>query len=111
MFTDPPYNVPIAGHAGGKGKIQHKNFAMVSGEMNEAEFKVFLIDALTLVASHSRSSSIHFICMDWRHTSELLSAGSAVYSEFKNICVWKRSSNTGAEAVRWAATIPTLSYL
>ena len=92
VFTDPPYNVPISGHAGGKGKIRHKNFAMASGEMNEAEFKRFLIDALILVASHSLPSSIHFVCMDWRHTSELLSAGCAVYSEFKNICVWVKDN-------------------
>ena len=24
VFTDPPYNVPIDGHAGGSGKIKHR---------------------------------------------------------------------------------------
>jgi hypothetical protein len=32
IFTDPPYNVPIAGHVGGLGSIQHREFAMASGE-------------------------------------------------------------------------------
>ena len=30
VFTDPPYNVPIDGFVGGKGKIKHKEFAMAS---------------------------------------------------------------------------------
>ena len=30
--------------------------------------------------------------MDWRHASELLEAGSAVYDELKNICVWTKTS-------------------
>jgi hypothetical protein len=28
VFTDPPYNVPISGHVGGLGAIQHREFAM-----------------------------------------------------------------------------------
>ena len=42
VFTDPPYNVPIAGHVGGLGSIQHREFAMASGEMSQAEFTTFL---------------------------------------------------------------------
>jgi hypothetical protein len=34
IFTDPPYNVPIAGHVGGLGSVQHREFAMASGEMS-----------------------------------------------------------------------------
>jgi hypothetical protein len=42
VFTDPPYNVPISGHVGGLGTIQHREFAMASGEMSRAEFTAFL---------------------------------------------------------------------
>src|ERR1700730_15494195 len=42
VFTDPPYNVPISGHVGGLGSIQHREFAMASGEMSQAEFTAFL---------------------------------------------------------------------
>src|SRR6202171_2915729 len=42
VFTDPPYNVPISGHVGGLGAIQHREFAMASGEMSRAEFTAFL---------------------------------------------------------------------
>ncbi len=36
IFTDPPYNVPIDGHATGLGRIRHQNFEMASGEMSES---------------------------------------------------------------------------
>jgi hypothetical protein len=32
VFTDPPYNVPIDGHATGLGQIHHRSFAMAAGE-------------------------------------------------------------------------------
>jgi hypothetical protein len=35
VFTDPPYNVPIEGHVSGLGRIEHREFAMASGEMTE----------------------------------------------------------------------------
>ena len=88
VFTDPPYNVPIAGHASGLGTVQHQDFVMASGEMSEAEFTGFLTSACKLLATHSTDGSIHFICMDWRHIGELLVAGEAIYSELKNLCVW-----------------------
>jgi hypothetical protein len=88
VFTDPPYNVRIIGHAGGLGAIQHKNFQMASGEMTEAEFTDFLVLACSLMADHTTGGSLHFLCMDWRHTGELVTAGKISYPELKNICVW-----------------------
>src|SRR5438270_4598687 len=38
VFIDPPYNVPIDGHASGLGAIHHRPFPMASGEMDGAEF-------------------------------------------------------------------------
>lgn len=34
VFTDPPYNVAIAGNVSGLGKVKHREFAMASGEMS-----------------------------------------------------------------------------
>jgi len=34
MVTDPPYNVPIKGHAVGRGKTRHREFTMAAGEMS-----------------------------------------------------------------------------
>ena len=92
VFTDPPYNVPIDGHVGGLGAIRHREFAMAAGEMDEAEFTVFLTRALGLLAGHSRDGSLHFICMDWRHMGELLAAGKRSYAELKNLCVWAKDN-------------------
>ena len=97
VFTDPPYNVPIDGHASGLGQIRHREFAMAYGEMDEAEFTNFLAAALGLAARHSKDGAIHFVCMDWRHIGELLAAGRPIYSELKNICVWvKHNAGMGS---------------
>ena len=39
VFTDPPYNVPIDGHASGLGSAKHSDFAMASGEMSGGQMK------------------------------------------------------------------------
>ncbi|MGB3550596.1 MAG: DNA methyltransferase [Candidatus Binatus sp.] len=88
IFTDPPYNVRIEGNVSGLGAARHREFAMASGEMSQAEFTSFLVRALSLLAGHSAEGSLHYICMDWRHTEELLNAGRTAYSELKNLCVW-----------------------
>jgi hypothetical protein len=44
------------------------------------------------MAAVSADGSLHYICMDWRHLSELLSAGSATYSELKNLCIWVKDN-------------------
>ena len=92
VFIDPPYNVPIEGHVSGLGKTRHREFAMASGEMSEAQFTTFLERSFRNLAAQSAEGSIHFVCMDWRHLHELLVAGRAVYSELKNICVWVKSN-------------------
>jgi DNA modification methylase len=97
VFTDPPYNVPIGGHASGLGKITHREFAMASGEMDEASFVNFLTTVCGLAAHYSTDGAIHFVCIDWRHVGELLAAGRSVYSELKNICVWvKHNAGMGS---------------
>jgi DNA modification methylase len=92
VFIDPPFNVPIDGHASGNGSIRHREFAMASGEMNEAEFVAFLTTILRLLARHSANGSIHFICIDWRHMWEMLSAGRQIYETLLNLCVWVKNN-------------------
>ena len=91
VFTDPPYNVPIAGNVGGLGAVKHREFAMASGEMSQAQFIAFLRSAFANLVKFSIDGSIHFICMDWRHMAEMLAAGS-VYTEFKNLVVWAKDN-------------------
>jgi DNA modification methylase len=92
IFTDPPYNVPIQGHVGGLGAIKHREFAMAAGEMTRSEFTAFLRSAFERLVETSQDGSIHFICMDWRHMGEILSAGEGVYSELKNLIVWAKDN-------------------
>jgi DNA modification methylase len=92
IFSDPPYNVRIGGNVSGLGAIRHREFAMASGEMSEAEFKLFLSRACSLFGRYSVDGSLHYICIDWRHMGELLAAGASVYSELKNLCVWTKSN-------------------
>jgi DNA modification methylase len=92
VFTDPPYNVRIDGHVCGLGRIQHREFPMASGEMSKAEFIEFLKRVLGNLAHATIDGAIHFICMDWRHMLELLTAGYAVYHELKNVCVWAKDN-------------------
>jgi DNA modification methylase len=92
VFSDPPYNVPISGHVSGLGKVQHREFAMASGEMTEQEFIAFLTSVFRLLAKHSKDGSISFQCIDWRHLFEMLTAGREVYTELKNLCVWAKSN-------------------
>jgi DNA modification methylase len=92
VFTDPPYNVPIAGHVSGLGSVKHAEFSMGSGEMTVASYVTFLMTVLGLMAAHSRNGAIHFICIDWRHLFDLLMAGQRIYTEFKNLCVWAKTN-------------------
>jgi DNA modification methylase len=91
-FLDPPYNVKVAGHVGGRGRTRHREFVCASGDMSPDEFAAFLEQTLGLCALHSTDGAIHFVCMDWRHAPELFAAGAAVYDELKNICVWVKNN-------------------
>jgi DNA modification methylase len=92
VFTDPPYNVPIDGHAGGLGAIHHRPFPMASGEMDRSEFTAFLRQAFRNLAAFSIDGALHYICIDWRHLDELLVAGRDAYSELKNLGVWVKDN-------------------
>jgi len=81
VFTDPPYNVAIAGHVSGLGKVRHREFAMASGEMSSDEFTKFLKAVFIRFVDFSTNGSIHFICMDWRHVRELLDTAAKPYRE------------------------------
>ena len=91
VITEPPYNVKVQGHVGGKGKIKHQEFAMASGEMSSVEFTQFLKTTFDLLATHSLRGSVHTIFMDWRHLPEIIEAGQAVYSALLNMCVWVKN--------------------
>ncbi len=92
VFTDPPYNVPIDGHVSGLGHVQHRDFAEASGEMDREAFTQFLAVTLGNTSTYLADGGIAFVCMDWRHMGELLSAGNAAFDEMKNLVVWNKTN-------------------
>lgn len=90
VFSDPPFNVRISGHVTGNGSIQHREFVMASGEMSPAAFTDFLSQALAGMKGASAPGALLYICMDWRHLQELITAGTAQQLELKNLCVWDK---------------------
>jgi DNA modification methylase len=91
-FLDPPYNVRVQGHVGGRGRVKHREFKHGSGELTSPQFTQFLRDALGTSAQFIRDGGIVYVCMDWRHGAELQEAGASVFDELKNICVWVKSN-------------------
>ncbi|GEP62153.1 site-specific DNA-methyltransferase [Reyranella soli] len=92
VFSDPPYNVKIDGHVCGLGSVKHEAFKMASGEMSKEEFTSFLQTAMRLMADYSVDGAIHYICMDWRHMTEMLAATDPIYGAPKNLCVWNKTN-------------------
>jgi DNA modification methylase len=92
VITDPPYNVVIDGHASGNGSVRHREFKMASGEMTSTEFTEFLRKAMSAARAHSTDGSLAYYFMDWRHMTEILSAGLGIYTELLNLCVWAKNN-------------------
>lgn len=92
IITDPPYNVPIDGHARGLGKTKHADFAMAYGEMDAEVFTYFLTESLGQLARCSGDGALHYVFIDWRHLYELLSATHKVYDEYINLCIWAKTN-------------------
>jgi DNA modification methylase len=92
MVADPPYNVPIQGHAVGRGKTRHREFTMAAGEMSEEAYTAFLASFIRNTIAFSVDGSIHYLFIDWRHLPELLAAARPLYAEWKNLLVWNKTN-------------------
>lgn len=65
---------------------------MASGEMSEVEFLSFLRTVFEAWCRCTVDGSVHYVCMDWRHLHEVLSAGRQSYSSLLNLCVWRKDA-------------------
>ena len=92
VVSDPPYNVPIAGHVCGKGKVKHREFAMAAGEMSPQQFTAFLRAAFSLPHDFSRDGALHFYFMDWRHLGEIQEAALPLFGPPRQLCVWVKDN-------------------
>jgi len=91
-FTDPPYNLRVR-RIGGRGKNRHPEFAFASGEMLPTQFRAFLTQTLGNGVRFSVDGAVHFICIDWRHVTDLIEVGRGnLYGEMLNLVVWNKSN-------------------
>ncbi len=91
-FCDPPYNIPVQGFISGLGQTRHREFVQGSGEMSPEEFRDFLTGSLEALKRSLTDSAVIFMCMDWRHIFDLLSAARTCALELINICVWAKTN-------------------
>jgi len=90
VLTDMPYNLKVNGQVGGRGKIQHPEFAMGSGEMSRAEFADFIRASLELQIEFSRAGAVNAQFNDWRMVGLTLAIGEAIFEQLLSICVWAK---------------------
>jgi DNA modification methylase len=96
VITDFPYNVPIAGHVSGLGKIKHNDFVMASGEMSPQQFLAFMISVWTLLRRYCLPHSALASFIDWRSISAMIQAAETAGLTLINLAVWKKSGGMGA---------------
>ena len=93
VFTDPPWNIPIAGNVSGLGAVKHDDFAMACGEMTEAQFEAFLRTSLGHAAAYSDRRldpiRLHALVEDAGDAGRQL---QMLYAELKNLCVWNKTN-------------------
>ena len=92
VLTDPPFDVPIQGHAGGLGKVKHREFIMASGELGPKKFYKLLFKALKRFWKALQDGGLAYIYMDRNGLELLLKAGRKLGFKLQNICIYKKSN-------------------
>lgn len=88
VVTDMPWNVPIKGHVSGLGKIQHSEFAMMTGELSREEFREKMRQSFELQAAWAHPGALHYQFIDWRSVADMILAGEEVHDALINLAVW-----------------------
>lgn len=91
-ITDPPFNVRVNGHVGGRGRTRHKEFPMASGEMSEEEYRAFLAAWIMQIVAACTPGALIYIFIDWRHVEDVLAVCRSLLLELRNICIWNKTS-------------------
>lgn len=92
IFTDLPWNIPIAGFVSGLGKVKHKDFKFGAGELSDEEFVQFCDRAHQLGADHLVDGGVFFSCIDWRSVDKIMAAGRRAGLRHINTAVWNKGS-------------------
>ena len=91
VFCDPAYNVRV-NSIGGRGRVRHREFAFASGEMSPEQYRAFLRSTLANGVAASSEGAVHYVCIDWRHVSDLIEVGRDVFGEMLNLVVWNKTT-------------------
>jgi DNA modification methylase len=89
VLTDEPYNVPIAGHVTGG---RHREFAMASGEMTDAEFLAFNEAWMAAVLPCLCDGGVFGSFIDWRGYPTVHSAALKLGLKPLNLVVWTKTN-------------------
>lgn len=90
-ITDPPWNVEVIGHVGGRGKRQHAEFAFASGEMSGRQYRRFLASSLKRLIVACKDGALIYVFIDWRHIEVLCEVGRTQGLLMRNLCVWNKT--------------------
>src|SRR5258708_5246300 len=89
-IADNPLTKIASWHDQLLGSTPLRESPMAAGEMDSAAFPQFLETSMRPMAAFSRSGAVHYVCMDWRHATELLIASRAAGFDMLNLCVWTK---------------------
>jgi DNA modification methylase len=89
VLTDEPYNVKVAGNV---TRSDHREFAMASGEMTEAEFLAFNGAWIAAVLPHLCEGGILGTFIDWRGLPTVHSAVESLGLVPLNLIVWAKTN-------------------
>jgi ParB-like nuclease domain/DNA methylase len=89
VLTDEPYNVPIAGHV---TSGRHREFAMASGEMSDAEFLAFNEAWIAAAMPCLCDGGILATFIDWRGYPTVSAAANKLSLKPLNLIVWAKTN-------------------
>jgi DNA modification methylase len=89
VLTDEPYNVKIAGNVTGGA---HREFAMASGEMTDAEFLAFNDTWMAAVLPYLCDGGVFGSFIDWRGAPIVHSAATKLGLVPLNLIVWAKTN-------------------
>ena len=89
VFTDQPYNVPIAGHV---TKGEHREFPMATGEMSDAEFLTFNQKWMAAVLPYLCDGGMLGTFIDWRGYPSVHAAAVGTELTPVNLIVWAKTN-------------------
>ncbi|MEJ6009362.1 DNA modification methylase [Novosphingobium aquae] len=92
IFTDCPWNIPIAGFVSGLGKVKHDDFVMAAGEMSDQEFANFCEVFTAHCASVLADGGVFYSCIDWRSVDKVMASGRKAGLKHIMTAVWNKGS-------------------